>query len=547
MLQEQHLARKNSAEALSSGPVLLASAIYLSAVLVNATIILIRTHGHQVYLLDDSYIHAAIARNLVQHHVYGVSPYATVFASSSVIWPFLIAAVYFVIGVHVWVLFALNVLASLLSLFAADKLFRSLASPLRSLSSNNWRLGLLFTFIFGIPLLGMTFVGMEHVLHLALCLLLLEAFVQLSRNPSSDVHQASRLCFYAALATSVRYETLFLLFPLCTALLLHKKIWTAAFTGIAAFTPVVLFGLFALSRGSTFFPGPLSVKTAANTGFFTTAISNFLAISSLGGAVTSSFLLGCAILTLTLYSYRKKLKTDLISAEILAIALSALLIHAGLARFGWFFRYEVYLLGPVVISVFAISSQLLGRPSSLKRVTLSMLVLFLAAFVVRGAGILYLAPRNALAIYSQQYQTGLFIARYYPGQSVAINDIGAPTYLSDFRCLDLWGLASPEIGKLVISGSYNRKGLLKLATSEHVRIAILYPSLLGKIVPAQWVPVARFTIADIPGHLFLGAKDVEFYAADPQLADTLAQQVRSFAANLPHGVLVQIEPPFVKP
>ena len=147
--------------------ILVAVDIYLLAVAVQLIVLLARTQGHQIYLLDDSYIHAAIARNLVQHHVYGVTPYATVFASSSVLWPYLVAAVFYVIGVHAWVPFALNVIAGILTLWAAERLFQTLTPWPDSATGRQMGFLALMLLIFGAPLLGMTFVGMEHVLHLA--------------------------------------------------------------------------------------------------------------------------------------------------------------------------------------------------------------------------------------------------------------------------------------------------------------------------------------------------------------------------------------------
>ena len=40
----------------------------------------------QVYAVDHAYIHLAMSKNLLMHHVFGVTPYGFTGASSSVVW-----------------------------------------------------------------------------------------------------------------------------------------------------------------------------------------------------------------------------------------------------------------------------------------------------------------------------------------------------------------------------------------------------------------------------------------------------------------------------
>lgn len=59
------------------------------------------TAGHFAYGLDDAYIHLAIARNLAEHGVFGVTSHEFSSASSSILWPLLLAAGCKVFGVRV--------------------------------------------------------------------------------------------------------------------------------------------------------------------------------------------------------------------------------------------------------------------------------------------------------------------------------------------------------------------------------------------------------------------------------------------------------------
>ena len=56
--------------------------------------------GHIIYALDDAYIGMAIAKNIALHGVYGVCKYHVTGASSSILWPWLIALCYRVFGVN---------------------------------------------------------------------------------------------------------------------------------------------------------------------------------------------------------------------------------------------------------------------------------------------------------------------------------------------------------------------------------------------------------------------------------------------------------------
>src|SRR5215470_17748221 len=51
-----------------------------------------QTNGKLMYILDDPYISAAMARNLLQHGTLGVTRYGYSSSSSSIVWPFLLTA-----------------------------------------------------------------------------------------------------------------------------------------------------------------------------------------------------------------------------------------------------------------------------------------------------------------------------------------------------------------------------------------------------------------------------------------------------------------------
>jgi len=56
--------------------------------------------GHLIYPLDDTYIHMSIAKNVVLHHVFGVTRYEFTSSTSSPLWTFLLAITYLAFGVN---------------------------------------------------------------------------------------------------------------------------------------------------------------------------------------------------------------------------------------------------------------------------------------------------------------------------------------------------------------------------------------------------------------------------------------------------------------
>jgi hypothetical protein len=102
---DSHAPRRGSIDFL---PLLLAVLVYAAGLAAMLWQIGRIDHWAQLYSIDDPYIHLAVAKNLVLHGVYGVTPAEFSAASSSIVWPFLLAGLMWVLGVHAWIAFALN-------------------------------------------------------------------------------------------------------------------------------------------------------------------------------------------------------------------------------------------------------------------------------------------------------------------------------------------------------------------------------------------------------------------------------------------------------
>ena len=132
---------------------------------------------HPPYSLDDVYIHMAIAKNLVQHGIWGVTPYEFSSTSSSLLWPLLLAATYLFTKVNEYAPFGLN-------LIFASLVIVSIHYNLRNyLFARLYLFGLLVAVILLAPLPTLIFVGMEHNLHILVLLLFINVSLKVVSQP----------------------------------------------------------------------------------------------------------------------------------------------------------------------------------------------------------------------------------------------------------------------------------------------------------------------------------------------------------------------------
>ena len=221
---------------LDAWPFLLAAGAFLAgAVYILVAVGRIDGHGPTPYGLDDAYIHLAMARNLADHGVWGVTPYEFSATSSSPLWVLLLA-VPRILGLDgSSAPLYLDLLAGLGTLGLVAWLLRrgGTPAPLSALA--------LILVVFQAQLLPLVFTGMEHVLHTLSTLAAMALAISVSRRPGSWRRFTSLLVVTAA-TTGLRYEGLFLLPALCLLLCLRGQLRRAVLVGVAGLAPVVAMG-----------------------------------------------------------------------------------------------------------------------------------------------------------------------------------------------------------------------------------------------------------------------------------------------------------------
>ncbi|MFN3270069.1 MAG: hypothetical protein ACK42G_05750 [Candidatus Kapaibacteriota bacterium] len=504
-----------------------------------------QNNGNFVYVLDDPYIHMAIAKNFSQFGVWGVDRYAFSPASSSILWSLLISFFYFFLGVNDWIPLILNIIFALLLLYA---IFEFLS---RLVKSNSLILFILLFVIFVTPFFLLVFTGQEHLLHTLITLLFAYKTAMLVSNKSERNSTGNnispfdivQMLFLSFLLVAIRYEGLFLLFIACVFLLIKKQYRLAILLALCGVLPVLIFGFISIASGGYFLPNSVLLKGNLPN------LSTFRGILKfLGGFAAYQMVLNPEILLLFLVAisllfFGSRSKSDFYSFPniFVSIFILTLLLHLQFAKVGWFYRYEAYL---IFLGIFAIVQFIFLNLSQMKnalnprKILLPFLLFALIALLAfRGYSTFKVILPATKNIYEQQFQMGNYIKKYFNQSVVALNDIGYVNYIADIRCVDLWGLANFDVAKAKLNKIFDTRKISEISKKYNVTIAILYEIWFEQYggLPKDWQLVEKW---EIKNNVVCGDKVVSFFAVDLSQTEKLKQSLKEFRTRLPKDVKV---------
>jgi len=529
-------------------PVLLALGVFAVTTIILWNLCQDKNGGQFVYTLDDPYIHMAIAKNVVRHGVWGVTPYQFSSSSSSPLWTLGLTLAYGLFGVRDLTAFIFNLIFAGLALGLVYVLLRGRLP--------GWAVSLaLVAVIFFPPLVPMVFSGMEHTAHLFFTLLTVAlAAKTLSQESPSPMLQGG-LLISTFLTTAVRYEGLFLILILSILFACRKRwLFTLFFVG-AGVVPLAFYGVWSAAQGWYFLPNPVILKGSERNW----AILNFLdgvfmhgqpltwrvierlaPVLFLNRIFAHAHILFLLVPSLILLVYRRGSFWKPANTTNTAF-IGSVLLHMQFAGTGWFYRYEAYLVafGIYALAV-GLADHLPGREAwqgwgiGLLRAAVVLLLAILISYPlrVRAAKSLKDTPKASHNIFEQQYQMAFFLRQFYQGQVVAANDIGAINYLADFRLVDLAGLGTRESAAFKLKQSYGSRQVAAVAEQYDVQIALVYDSWFQ--IPGEWIKVGEWQIRD---NVVCGDDTVSFYAVDPRAVADLIGNLRAFTYSLPGEVI----------
>ena len=504
-------------------PLLTGSLILLTIVAILEYITLRKTNGTFCYPLDDTFIHMAVAKNVALNGNWGISPHEWVSTSSSPFFTALLSLMYRLLHVSVYYPFVLGIAGAILAMVAMQQELNK-RTPLST--SHKTLVLVIAMFIGAMP--SLAGLGMEHTFQIAFTLF----FVHNSADILPGQNNTRKILITAvwgALMVSTRYENAFVVAAVCGLLFLNRKFIPSVMIGIISALPIVLFGLYAVSKGGLFIPNSIQIKVRTN---YVSLLNGGLAILELAASLSGLIVLSVVCI---LKKYMQKQYDR--RAWILTVFVISSLIHAVFGGFGWFYRYEAYLivLGSfhllILFYIWMESGARHNNPHSLLLVTIALLCT--VNLPLRSVNSIRNFVRSTYNIYEQQYQMALFLSKYYDHQTVAANDIGAISYIGNVNIVDLWGLGSNDVTKARKGNYWNADFLQKFVLEKGAGIAVVYESWFPQKLVSKWQKVGTW---DVSYSFMLGDTKVTFYAINPQEADKLRKNLQQYAQQLPKDI-----------
>lgn len=480
------------------------------------------TGGHFCYPLDDTFIHMAVSKNLAQYGNWGITSSGFVSTSSSPLFTVLLAVCFKLFSTSILMPLVISSFGTLLILWAINTELNRYST----LSTTGKTLCMLFTLLCG-AVVPMTLLGMEHTLQIAFTLFFVHSVASLPTGSKAAIPWQTYI--WAALMTATRYENLFFIAAACALLLWKAGLRQAILVACAGAAPLVLFGIYSIMHGGSLLPNSVLIKGNQNLKYFLNGGTSLLqATHSISGLVVLAMIAAYARLR------ENRFDRDF---RVLFMFIMAALLHAVFASFGWFYRYEAYLivLGTFHLSKLGLQWWSRNGIAGLRRhwVPVLLVAAVMYSLPMRGLNAFRNSMRAIYNIYEQQYQMGLFFREYYKGATIAANDIGAISYFGDLNTIDMWGLGNNEIAKARKGGYWNNAFIQKIVSDQHTRAVVMYDSWFDKDLTKPWVKVATWTM---PYNYICGDIYVTFYGTTVAEAEALKKDLQSFEGKLPKDV-----------
>lgn len=495
--------------------------------------IALRTGTPAFFTLDDPYIHLALAERIA-HGEYGINPGEPASPSSSILYPFLLVP-FAALGIGEWGALSLNIAGSFGILATWRKLFIRFGFAPDGVEAN----GGAFLATLAVNGLALPFTGMEHTLHILCTLLTMLALIEVVEEQPTPWY----LIPVALTGALLRYEGGAVAGAVAVILAMVGRRRQAASLIVLVAISYLCFSLFLKSLGLPLLPSSVLVKsrsaaTVVSDRGVVDVIRAVFANLKHNASRVHLMMLVAGLFTTMLVFHRRREPGAACRVKLTLFAFMVLGAHFVAFRSGWFYRYEPYAVGVLLVwalySLFSEASPSLlfrSRDDALRGLGGLLCLLVFAGFYVVPA---VLTPAAARNIFEQQYQMHRFVTEFWKGP-VAINDLGWVSYRNPDYVLDLWGLGSARAHEAFVE----RDGawVSEATARKHIAIAMIYKASFDDMIPSQWQELAVLRL----GTPKVTPKEdrVSFYLTDPAELSRATAALNEFAKTLPKDVALE--------
>ncbi|MBL7997958.1 MAG: hypothetical protein JNL32_04895 [Candidatus Kapabacteria bacterium] len=499
--------------------------------------------GTFTYTLDDAYIHAAMAKNIATYGTWGVHPDSFAGASSSPLWTLLLGSSVWLIGYHTWLQVVMNMLFGLPAIILCYKI-------LVRVSRVTATVGTMLLLSCG-SLSALSVGGMEHTMHIALCLLMIWRMLFSTTDTTRVSFVFAGDMVIAALCVAARYESIALC---CVLALLAGSRMRAVAIGLGVVSALSFYGVFSMAQGGWFIPNSILVKAGADNPImlFHTIRHNLSSVWYQAPELIGLCI--CAMLMVSIgvrqEEYCNRTRSLLFVSTIMAA------VHCLFAKVGAGFRYEAYCITLLIIGISSFPwmkhVQTLRMNIGVTFITALRIgvvaagVISLAMLVHRGLHIHHDTVIAATNIRNQQFVTASVLNdALSPDATCAINDIGVIASETPHPFVDIVGLGDNDVLHLKRSGRSNSATLDSLLRARNVEVIAFYeywwrstvrggfifpPAAGVQPIPERWIYCGEIRLQGT--NVICGAKGVQFYATDSAMVIRLKSAVMNYGGSL---------------
>lgn len=461
------------------------------------------TSGQFNYSLDDPYIHLTLARTIMRGG-YGINLEWPSSPSSSIAWPFLLAP-FTPTPFAEWAPLVINLLATLGTVAILYCGMRFFAGPWLSAA-------LIGTASVLANIVGVAFTGMEHSVQVLLAALTTHGVLIVIR----EGRMPRWLVPVLILGPLLRYENAAVSLVAAAVIFWSGRRRVAVLTTIAWGALLLAFSFWLTRLGLSPLPSSVLAKNNFNGGT-TAALIPVIVVGRLVVAAKS----------LPLWLVLGATGTDMIRRRSItrlhAYVLGVAALHVAGGQFGWFGRYELYMIAATLVPVLGwLLATFSGRRWRLPVVFGLVLVAYAQLFTIT-----ILSPGAAREIGLQQAQTANFVAVYWR-RPIAVNDLGLVSWRGGQVTLDLWGLGDQEARQLRPA---NPPDWMDTLVKKHdIHLIAVYRKWFPHSIPASWITVATYTS---PHGVITDDATVEYFVPAPADKAAACEALSAWAPHVP--------------